>query len=172
MIDYYELFNVALVNAGIPTPLSPMPSDIRYYTDMDEQVIECSQNMGYNAIRADLSDPYDIQLLKDTDIAIATGVFHFLSDIAFQQVFNNFAKANFRTIIFNHADSNNTIPLSVVNQPLQRTTHEISSLLPKGWRIVEVAGMLDLLGNLEVIGSRLHKLPNLYNIYIADRCEA
>src|SRR5688572_20377832 len=53
-IDLWKLRRVALFGAGLPTPLSPAPSQIAYYTDMNPTVVDEAAASGYAARRIDV----------------------------------------------------------------------------------------------------------------------
>ncbi len=173
-IEQWNLRDIALLGGGYPTPLAPTPDQILYYTDINPEVGAEAARLGYNPCKVDVMQVDDLKQLKGASTAIATGLFHFLSDAAVQQVMRNFAEAGFRTLVFNHI--NPDVPDALIQNwtrmgftVYKRTVEEVTTLMPDEWQIEAAPTARDLLIHHSTLGSKFAQLEELSNIYLARR---
>src|SRR5258705_12597596 len=55
-IELWNLKDVVLLGGGMPTPLTPKPEQILYYTDLSPEVVSKVREMGYNTRAADVTN--------------------------------------------------------------------------------------------------------------------
>jgi hypothetical protein len=63
-IDRWNLRDVVLLGGGFPTPLTPKPSQILYYSDVNSEVGEEVARLGYSACKVDVMQADDLKQLK------------------------------------------------------------------------------------------------------------
>jgi hypothetical protein len=103
-IERWDLTDVAYLAAGTPTPLSPRPDQLRYYTDGNADAVEEAAQAGYNAQHVDVRNLNDLKKLDGATTLIATGLIPFLPDLAARAMFANLAHMGFQTLIFNSSN--------------------------------------------------------------------
>jgi hypothetical protein len=103
-IERWGLTDVASLGAGTPTPVSPRPDQVRYYTDANPGAVAEAKQAGYNAMLVDVRNPDDLKKLEGATTLIATGLMHFLPDEAARAMFANIARLGFESFVFNNAN--------------------------------------------------------------------
>ncbi len=173
-IHQWNLRDIALLGGGYPTPLTPKPAQILYYTDINPEVGEEVARLGYNACKVDVMQVDDVKQLKGASTAIATGLFHFLSDTAVQQVMQNFTEADFRTVVLNHI--NPGVPDALIQNwtrmgftVYKRHREEVTALMPQEWQIEAALTARDLMIHHPALGSKFSQLEELSDIYLVRR---
>lgn len=169
-IALWQLEGSALFGSGIPTPLSPAPAQVKYYTDANPRVVEAAREQGYPAQCVDVTNRNDLERVSDATAAIATGLMHFFDDEALSAVLTNFAQAGFQTLVFNNMNE------QVAEELLQnwgrmghtlypRTMQQIEALLPAAWRLADSLTTAEFFKHHRDFVAPLEKLPNINNIY-------
>jgi hypothetical protein len=173
-IQQWNLRDIALLGGGYPTPLTPTPDQILYYTDINPQVSAEVAQLGYNTCKVDVTQVDDLKQLKGASTAIATGLFHFLSDAAMQQVMRNFAEAGLRTVVINHI--NPGVPDALIQNwtrmgftVYKRRPDEVTALMPEDWQIEAAQTARDLLIHHPALGQKFAQLEELSDIYLVRR---
>jgi hypothetical protein len=173
-IDHWRLRDVAMLGAGYPTPLTPKPSQVLYYTDSHPEVEKEATRLGYNTCKVDVTQLDDLKQLKGASTAIATGLYHLLSDTAVQQMMQNFTESGFRTVVFNQI--NPDVPDALVQNwtrmgftVYKRRPADISALMQPDWRVEEVLTARNFLVHHPVLGPQFAELEELNDIYLVGR---
>lgn len=170
VIERWGLNKVAILAGGTPTPLSPKPGQILYFTDANPEAVAEAQAAGYNALRVNVVSADDLKQLNGAKTAIATGLFHFLPDAAVQSLFHNLSEAGFETIIFTQgtkaanpefAEGYAKFGVKVI----LRYVDDIRRLLPDNWRIDEVSPTSELLQHVREIGPYFAQMPHIIDLY-------
>lgn len=172
-IALWNLSEVALLGGGTPTPLSPRPNQLRYYTDGNAEAAAEAAQAGYNALQANVTSVDDLKKLSGATTAIATGLFHFLPDPAAKMVFNGLADAGFETIVFNHGrpteqgEGADVVEqyrkLGVTTYP--RNVAQVEAVIPQNWRVIAAQGQIDTLRSDPLIAPHLDGVPNLSDVF-------
>lgn len=143
-IERWDLKNVAVLGAGTPTPISPRPDQVRYFTDANPAVLEEAKRAGYHTEQADVRNPSDLKKLDGATTVIATGLFHFLDDGGARKVFSDLAHAGFRMMVFNHMMPTSAAGQQVANeyskfgfQLYPRTQGDIEVLFDGHWTMTD-----------------------------------
>ena len=164
----FTLKDIALLGAGVPTPLMPPPETVAYFTDLSPEAIAAGQQAGYNALVVDVREPAQIAPLKGVDTAVATGLFHFFTDEEFKQVVANLKAADITTLIFNHIDisevGDHPIMKNFVAQMYGRTPQEIKHLIDG--EVTHTYRMVEFLEDDPQFGQYFTGLQNIFNIYV------
>jgi hypothetical protein len=103
-IDRWSLTEVAYLAAGTPTPFSPRPDQLRYYTDGNPAAVAEAAQAGYNTLVVDVYNSDHLKQLDGVTTLIATGLTHFLPDQAARRIFAILAQSGFQRLIFNNAN--------------------------------------------------------------------
>ena len=175
-IEMWHLQRVALVGGGNPTPLTPKPEQVMYYTDLNPAVVTEVGTLGYNTCVADVKKLDDLKALEGADTAIATGLFHFLEDDAAIQVIENFAHAGFRTLVFNNMDENVDEALKanwgrMGFKLIARSADDMKAIVPPGWRIKHLLASSEFYkhGSHSNLGAKFAAMDNIYYICMLIR---
>ncbi len=173
-IELWDLQQVVLLGGGMPTPLSPRPEQIIYYTDTSDGVLADAAQLGYKTLKVDVTSSADLQQLRDARTVIATGLVHFLPDAAVTALFDRLAEVGMETVIFNHGNRNVTPeviePYNKLGFKLNfRSPDEIMALLPPEWQIAEVQHVPDVVAQAAEIGSLLADQPPMNDFYRVTR---
>lgn len=169
-IELWGLKDVVLLGGGMPTPLTPKPEQIRYYTDLSPEVMNEVSHMGFNTRVADVKKVDDLKTLTGAQTALATGLFHFLDDEAASQVLTNLAEAGFHTLVFNNMGTNVPEDL-LVNwtklgyKLIARAPEDVPRILRSGWRIVDSLTMPQFFQHNQQIGPKLIQLDSIYHVF-------
>ncbi|MEZ4671172.1 MAG: hypothetical protein R3E39_24975 [Anaerolineae bacterium] len=169
-IELWDLKDVVLLGGGMPTPLTPKPEQVRYYTDLSHEVVNEVGQMGYNTQVADVKKVDDLKALGGAQAAVATGLFHFLEDDAVGLVLDNLAQAGFHTLVFNNMGTNIPEDL-IVNwtklgyKLIAREPEDVPRTLRSGWRVQDALTMPRFFASNQQLGPKLVQLDNIYYIY-------
>lgn len=176
-IKKWGLRNVALIGGGTPTPLSPAPEQLRYYTDSNGDVVADAASAGYTAMQINATQSADLKQLDGATTAIATGLFHFLPDVAVPTVLNALAEAEFEHVIFNHGNRNAEEGGAEIRERYSkmgvniypRTVDEVQALIPPDWACVEVIPQPECLKDDPLMAPHVDDLPNITDVYRLSR---
>jgi hypothetical protein len=171
-IDLWNLPSVAVVGGGMPTPLSPPPHKVMYWTDINPQVVDEVHHLGYNTRGVDVKNAADIAQLSGIETIVATGLFHFLDDEGLVQVMQNFAQPGIRTLVFNNMNQNVDDALlqnwtKLGFKLYRRSSNEVKALSSKEWHIQAVLTVREFYRHHKQLASELSSLPDINNIYLA-----
>ncbi len=146
-IKRWDLRDVVLLGGGTPTPFSPKPDQILYYTDASASVVAEAHEAGYRAEVVDIRQPEDFNKVPGATTAVSTGLFHFLSDEAARGVLRLFLGVGMTTFVFNNmraleADEHGTIRsieewAQFGMQLYPRTIDEMAALVSDSWNLEE-----------------------------------
>jgi hypothetical protein len=171
-IERWQLVDVAYLGSGTPTPFSPKPNQLLYYTDANLSVLAEAERAGYRTRLVDIRNFTDLKKLDGCKTTIATGLIHFLPDEVARAVFTLLAQAGFNYLIFNNMI---TITASDVNAKDQwgnlgfklfpRSESQVKSLLEGLWDISEVAPITEFFPDNEEIMPLFRRGQNFYNVY-------
>ena len=170
VIESWDLKNVALIAAGTPTPLSPKPDQILYFTDANEEAVADAQKAGYKAIKVDATDSDDLKKLTTASTAVMTGLCHFLPDELVKQVFNGLATGGFDRAILTQLNSQTgqegveQYSKLGVNLFL-RDKDEFGSLIPADWEITHHLPLREALNNHSEFGLIFDNLTVMLDVY-------
>lgn len=174
-IERWNLTQVAYLGAGTPTPFSPRPDQLLYYTDANPGVIAEAQRAGYNALQVDVRNPNDLTQLKGVSTLIATGLVHFLPDPGVTGVFAMLARAGFRRLIFNHSrgfnERDEAAPIEwgkLGFQLYSREPDQLALLLPPPWKFTEVIPVTEFYRGHPQLERFFVNAFNFYNIYVTE----
>ena len=173
-IEMWDLKEVALLAGGAPTPLSPRPSQLLYYTDGNAEAVEEARSAGYNALQVNVTDSSQIQQLIGAKTAIATGLFHFLPDEAARTVFSAVDQHGFHTIVFSHGtpEADQEAIRQYENLGIRmfmRTLEQTQALFPPGWKIDYQERVVDYMRYGGELGAKLADAPHMMDIYKATK---
>lgn len=173
-IEMWDLQNVALLAGGVPTPLSPRPTQLRYYSDGNTAAVEDARAAGYNAILVDVTDTLSVQQLEGAKSAVATGLFHFLPDEPAARIFHGLDQRGIHTIAFSHGTPD--IDAEAMDQyaklgikMITRGHNQIQAILPAKWKIDYQEDMIDYMRHAGEIGAKLADTPRMTNFYKVSR---
>jgi hypothetical protein len=173
-IELWNLKDVAVLGGGSPTPLSPLPEQVRYFTDVSVEAVAESAAAGYTTECVDVKNVDDLKKLTGASTAVSTGLFHFLPVEAATQVFENLAQAGFNALAFNCMDISvgedllsNWSKLGYILYP--RTMDDVRGFLPPGWHLDQALNAPDFFKNHHVIWEKFLELKNMQNMYLAVR---
>ncbi len=146
-IKRWNLKDVVLLGGGRPTPFSPRPDRILYYTDASAAVVTEAREAGYRAEVVDIRKPEDFQRVPGATTAVSTGLFHFLSDDAARGVLRLFLGLGMKAFAFNNmrfleADEHGTIRSTdewaqFGMQLYPRTIEQMAALVSGLWTLEE-----------------------------------
>jgi len=169
-IEMWNLEDVAVLAGGVPTPLTPRPHQLLYYTDGNPEAVEEARAAGYNARHVNVLDDKAIQQLDGAKSAIATGLFPFLPDAATRGVFAALDHQGLDTIVLSHASSEGD--MEAVNQyeslgihMFLRDQDQLQALLPPGWKIDYCDRVVDHMRYAGEIGAQLADTPHMMNVF-------
>jgi hypothetical protein len=173
-IEHWKIEHVAVLGGGMPTPLAPRPEQVRYFTDSHPEVVAEVQQMGYPAVQVDVRDPQQLKQLDGAQVAIATGLFHFLNDETVTGLLTALLDSPFQQIIFNNMNRNVT---DVVLENwtrlgytlYRRNPEEMNALLPPDWRMASATSVPEFLSHNPDLGVELSRLNNWNDIYRITR---
>lgn len=175
-IELWSLKQVALMGGGAPTPLTPKPEQVMYYTDLNPAVVAEVGELGYNTRVADVKNLDHLKQLEGAEVAIATGLFHFLEDEAARQVIDGFAQANFHTFVFNNMDENVSEDLKanwsrMGFKLISRSAADMHAIVPPGWRIKHVLPSSEFYrhGVHTPLGAKFAAMDNIYYVCMLVR---
>jgi hypothetical protein len=173
-IEMWNLEDVALLAGGAPTPLTPHPSQLLYYTDGNAEAVEEARAAGYNAFHVNVTDSGGIAQLAGAKNAIATGLFHFLPDEVMISVFNTLDQCGFQSVSFSHGTPEAAGGLIHQYEALGiriflRDWEQTQALLPAGWQIDYRARGDDYIRNAGQIGAKLADTPSVFDFYKAAK---
>lgn len=168
-IELWKLEEVVLLGGGTPTPLSAKPSQIRLYTDVNPAVLDDVKAAGYPTAQVDVHKKEDLTQLTGAKSAIATGLFHFLTDEGIQNVLNNLAEVGIQTAVFNNVTPT-AKPLmdqwtKLGFQMYSRTIDEMKAIIPAGWKLEEYQYQANFIKHHPLLGEKLAQQQSLYHVY-------
>ncbi len=172
-IEMWDLKDVALLAGGAPTPLTPRPYQLRYYTDANPEAVEEARTAGYNARHVNVLDN-SIEQLVGVKSAVATGLFHFLPDEATSNVFYALDQRGIETIAFSHATPEAT-PEAVRQyenlgiRMFMRDSQQLQALLPSGWQIDYCEPSGDYMRHAGELGAKLTETPRMVDFLKASK---
>lgn len=172
-IKKWSLTNVALLAGGTPTPLSPQPDQLLYYTDANVDVVTDAIEMGYTAIQVNATQADQLKQLNGATTAIATGLFHFLPDAAALGVLNALHDTGFKQVIFNHGNRNAEEGGAEIRERYSkmgvnifpRTVAEMQALVPDTWQFTETLPQPECLKDDPLLAAHVADLPNITDVY-------
>jgi hypothetical protein len=172
-IEMWNLKEVALLAGGAPTPLTPRPDQLLYYSDGNPEPVEEARAAGYNARHVNVLDS-SIEQLSGARSAIATGLFHFLQDEAASGVFARLDQQGFQTIAFSHAtpEADQDAVRQYENLGIRmfmRDQGQIQALLPRNWQIDYCERSSDYARHAGEIGANLEDTPRMVDFYKATK---
>jgi hypothetical protein len=174
-IEHWRLERVAYLGAGTPTPFSPLPGQLLYYTDANEGAVAEAERQGYNTRRVNVREPDDLRQIADASTLLATGLIHFLPAEAAQNVFRGFAFAGFRYFVFNHmqglTDDEMRVPAEwhkLGFNLFSRGRDEMEPLYREYWREVDVIPFGDLIDAHPTLRPYFDHLRNGWSIYYLE----
>ena len=176
-IDRWGLTNVVLLGGGTPTPFSPRPGQIRYYTDASAAVVAEARAAGYRAEVVDIRNPADLRKVPDATTAVATGLFHFLSDDAARGVLRMFLGVGLKTFVFNNmrfVEVHETGTARSIDewakfgmQLYPRTIEQTRALISDIWNVEDAVGVLEFYQEHRDFGPLFaDESDNFSNIYL------
>ena len=173
-IELWDLKEVALLAGGGPTPLSPRPDQVIYYTDGNLEVVEEARAAGYNARHVNVTESGSLQQLVGATSAIATGLFHFLPDEVARSVFAAVDQQGFQIFAFSHntLGTNQDAMRQYENLGIRmfmRDLEEIQALLPPGWHIDFCEPIGEFVRYAGDVGAKLANTPHMVNFYKATK---
>jgi hypothetical protein len=173
-IELWGLENVALFGGGMPTPLSAKPDSVLYYTDINPQVVDDAQKLGYPTRQADVKQAADVAALAGAKTAIATGLFHFFDDETLRQVLGNFSQARFHQIIFNSMNHYVEEELAENWKKLgytlyRRSPQDIAALLPDDWCLQVALPARDFFKYHTSLSRAFSGMTNINHLYMLVR---
>ncbi len=175
LVQAFDLERVALLGAGVPSPLMPPPEQVAYYTDIDATAVDEGREAGYHSLIVDVRDSAQVNQLQGVRDAVGTGLMHFLPDEELTPALQNLADAGIQRLAFNHVDhteigKDQPIAQNFVAQMYQRTPEELRALIPSAWEVRTVQSMKDFYQSADpTIYQHIHDLPNIYNIYLLEQ---
>jgi hypothetical protein len=173
-IEKWDLRDVVVFGGGTPTPLSPKPNQVRYWTDTNPTVVAEATEAGYNAIQVDIMNAEHLRQLHGATSAVASGLIHFVPDAAVPRLLNGLVDTEIRVFVFNHGNPSVSAQYATsVEKEYQklginmfmRTQEQVQSLLPKPWRIEEVLSVPELLPILAEMNGHLDGVPGYIDVY-------
>ncbi len=173
VIKAWNLTNVALLGGGTPSPLSPRPEQLVYYTDGNPEVVAEAAQAGYNAVQVNVTNADDVKKVTGATTAIATGLFHFLPEPAAQMVFNNLAGAGIRALVFNHGNLGGGEGGANVREQYSklgvnlfpRSRDQVEALIPAEWRMERFQPQAETLQDEPIIGPYVAAGENVTDVY-------
>lgn len=169
-IGLWNLTDVALLGAGLPTPLSPRPDQLRYFTDLSPDAVAEAAAMGYNALQVNAADPEHLKQLNGATTAVAAGLFALLSDEATKMVFDGLASAGFHTLIFNQTNpemdyevTRNYAKLGIKGYP--RSVEQVKAVIPENWKVELAVPLREIMIQDVRFGARFAKLSRVNDVY-------
>jgi hypothetical protein len=173
-IETWSLDNVALLAGGTPTPLSPRPEQLAYYTDANPDVLAEAERLGYRTMQVNVKNPEELKLLHGVETVIGTGLFHFLKDPEVSAVLEHMADAGFSHVVFNNADAAVDPDLIAQWSKLGATLYPRSidamvALLPDRWVLEGADGAAELVKTLDAVGPILGREFSLSNVFLISR---
>ena len=173
VIEHWGLTDVALFSGGTPSPLSPDPDQLRFYSDISPEVVAEAAAAGYKAKQVDVTKVDDLKKLDGATTAIATGLVLFLPDPAIKKLFNNLEDADFDTFVFNQVRAGEAGGAADLYAKMGITLYtrdrsDIESLIPEGWSFEMIQPMSDLLRQAP-LGAHFAGLVNRADVYKAVR---
>jgi hypothetical protein len=175
MVEAFGLQDMALLGAGVPSPLIPSPAQVKYYTDIDADAIDEGRKAGYNAVTVDVRDPEQVMQLQGVRDAVGTGLFHFLTPEELTQSLQNLSDAGIQRLAFNHVFSeeigeDQQIPKNFVASMYPRSAEEVISLIPPVWKVSHLQTMKEFYQSASLaLYDHLQDLPNIYYVYLLER---
>ncbi|MBI1258380.1 MAG: hypothetical protein GC204_12990 [Chloroflexi bacterium] len=173
-IELWDLKEVALLAGGGPTPLSPRPDQVLYYSDGSLEVVEEARAAGYNVRHVNVTETGSLQQLVGAKSAIATGLFHFLPDEIARSTFAAVDQQGFQVFAFSH----NTLGTdqdamqqyeNLGIRMFMRDLEDIQALLPPRWQIDFCEPIGDFVRYAGDVGAKLANTPHMVNFYKATK---
>jgi hypothetical protein len=173
-ISMWNFQDVALLAGGVPTPLTPRPDEVLYYTDGNAEAVQEARAAGYNACHVDVTNTDSIRQLEGAKSAVATGLFHFLPDEPATKVFHALDQQGIHTIAFSHATPDTDQDAIQQYEKLgikffARNHDHVQSVLPPSWKIDYHENMTDYMRHAGEIGAKLSETPRMAMFYKASR---
>jgi len=177
VINAWNLTNVALLGGGTPSPLSPRPEQLVYYTDGNPEVVAEAVSAGYNAVQVNVTSADDMKKVAGATTAIATGLFHFLPDAAAIMVFNNLSGAGLQMVVFNHGNLGGGEGGASVREQYSklgvnlfpRSRDQVEALIPSDWRVERFHPQAEVLEDEPLIARHLAGAENVTDVYLVVR---
>lgn len=177
LISKWNLTNVALLGGGTPTPLSPRPNQLLYYTDNNADAVNDAINAGHNALQVNATNVEDLKKLDGATTAVASGLMHFLPDAAVQMFFEGLAEAGFTMLVFNQGNRNveeggaemreRYSKMGITMYP--RTQDEVRAMIPAGWTLVDVIPQPECFVGDPLLGPHVDDMPYATDVYRVTR---
>lgn len=169
-IERWHLREVALLAGGTPTPLTPLPEQLMFFTDANPEAVEEARAVGYNTLRVDVRNPEDLKQLVGAKVLIATGLFHFLPDPAVAAMLNAFSALGFETVILTHATPD------IGEEPVEmyaklgarmypRFVHQMQMLLPDQWCIENSLPVSRFVASFHDLAKHMENVANFGDVY-------
>ncbi len=173
-IELWDLKDVAVLGGGSPTPLSPLPEQVRYFTDLSPEAVAESAEIGYPTACVDVKSVNDLKKLTGATTAVSTGLFHFLPAEAARLVLENLGQAGFKRLAFNCMDISvgddllsNWSKLGYILYP--RSIEDVREFLPPDWHLEKAMNAHDFFKNHHVIWEKFLEIKNMHNMFLAVR---
>jgi hypothetical protein len=176
-IEYWNLRDVAVLSGGSPTPLSPKPDQVRYWTDTSAEVVAEAASVGYNTLQVDVMNIEHLMQLHGATSAISTGLFHFLPDTVVPKMFNELTHTEIRTFVFTHGNTNVGERLDATVEQYEklgvnvflRSLRQLLPLIPTDWRVDLVIPAPEALKLLPEMRDHADSMPRWIDVYMATR---
>ena len=170
-IQRWNLPAPAILGAGRPHMFSPLPDQVKWYTDQVPDVLTAAEAQGYATAQVDLGNLDDIQKLAGAQSAIATGLLHFFPDEIIGGLFDALAGVGVTHFAFNHADpaaGEEHFSASAGHVQLHpRTAEDVKALTPDSWQLHETMPQATFIHDFPDIGDQLADQPHRANVFLA-----
>ena len=170
VIDQWSLTDITLFAGGTPTPLSPAPRHVSYFTDANEEAVAEAEKAGYRSRKVDITQLDDLKHLNGSTTGIATGLFHFLPDAAVRQVFANLAEAGYQQMVLTQGTP--VAGTEVIDQYKKlganlhlRYAEQLQAVIPDDWQVEQADPLETVIRNDPDLGSHLTNLPKLLDVF-------
>lgn len=173
VIDEWGFHDMAVLAGGTPTPLSPKPEDIRYWTDTNPIVVAEAASAGYNALHVDVMNVEHLKMLQGVSVVVATGLLHFMPDAAVALPFKGLAEAGISTFIFTQGNLNVGAEFSATVVEYKklgvdlflRSPEQVQQIIPPDWHVEQVSTAPEALKKLSFMDGHISSMPQWIDVY-------
>jgi hypothetical protein len=172
-IEGWGLRDVVVLAGGSPTPLSPKPEQVCYWTDANPIVVAEATAAGYTAMHVDVMNAEHLKPLRGVTSGIASGLMHFLPDAAVPLPFNRLAGTGIEKFVFTQGNLGVGESLNATTEAYKklgvnvflRSPEQFQQLLPKNWRIEQVVSIREALQSLPLMDGHMESMPAWIDVY-------